>query len=170
MNTLPNIDIIPIKALYSDLAEVDTTHSIAIIASSYEVDQKKIPIPYVVEYFDDLDREVPGRSLSSEQAKRYVDFIKSLNANVRHIYCCCQSAQSRSAAIASALYKHYGDEVRSTQIWRDPGYSPNPHVFLMLCEALGVVCEDAELDALIEANRQALRKTIQHARNSETRL
>lgn len=160
----PHIDIIPIKTLYSVLSETDAAHSVAIIASSYEVDTVKIPIPHIVEYFDDLDREIQGRSLSLEQSKRYADFIENLDANVRHIYCCCQSAQSRSAAIASALYKYYGDEVRSTQIWEDPRYSPNPYVFLMLCEALGVVFGDVELDALIEANRQALRKAIQHAR------
>ena len=139
MNILPYIDIIPIKALYSILAETDATHSVAIIASSYEVDTANISVPHIVEYFDDLDREVQGRALTLDQAKRYANFIKDLDKNVRHIYCCCQSAQSRSAAIASALYKYYGDDVHSTQIWKEPRYSPNPHVFLMLCEALGVV-------------------------------
>ena len=165
MSELPDIHIIPIKKLYSVLSEADIANSVAIIASSYEVNSEKIPIPHVVEYFDDLDMEVHGRSLSLEQAKRYADFIKGLDKNIRHIYCCCQSAQSRSAAIASALYRYHGDEVKAAEIWQDPEYSPNPYVFLLLCEALGIVFEDVELDALIEANRQALRKAIQCARN-----
>lgn len=57
------IHIIPIKEL-----------SVAVIASSEEIDSQKIPIPHIVEYFDDIDREIYGRSMSLEQASRYAQF------------------------------------------------------------------------------------------------
>lgn len=159
------IHIIPIKKLYTVLKEIPANNSVAIIASSYEVDSQKIPIPHIVEYFDDIDREIFGRSMTPDQASQYARFITGLDKSVHHIYCCCQSAQSRSAAIAAVLYKYYGDDTLAYSIWKDPNYSPNPYVFLLLCEALGVSFEYVELDALIEANRQAIRKAIQRSRN-----
>ena len=156
------IHIIPIKKLYTLLEEASIDHSVAVIVSSEEIDSQKIPIPYIVEYFDDIDREISGRSMTLEQASRYAQFITGLNNSVSHIYCCCQSAQSRSTAIASALYKYYGENTLAySSIWKDLKYSPNPCVFLLLCEALGVSFEYVEFDALIEANRQAIRKAIQ---------
>ena len=159
------IRIVPIKKLYSILKETSIDNSVAIIASSEEIDSQRIPIPHIVEYFDDIDREICGRSMTLEQASRYAQFIIGIDKSVSRIYCCCQSAQSRSAAIASALYKYYGDNTLAYSIWKDPIYSPNPYVFLLLCEALGVSFEYVEFDALIEANRQARRKAIQHSRN-----
>ena len=159
------IHIIPIKELYSLLEETSIDNSVAVVASSEAIDSQKIPIPHIVEYFDDIDREIYGRSISLEQASRYAQFVIGLDNSVSHIYCCCQSAQSRSAAIASALYKYYGDNTLAYSIWKNPIYSPNPYVFLLLCEALGVGFEYVEFDALIEANRQAIHKAIQRSRN-----
>lgn len=146
--------------MYAILNEIPANNCVAIIVSSDEVDSQKISIPHIVEYFDDIDKKIFGRSMTSEQASRYAQFITELDESVCHIYCCFQSAQSRSAAVASALYKYYGDDKTAYSIWEDPMYSPNPYVFMLLCEALGV-----EFDALIEANRQAIRKAIQHTRN-----
>ena len=161
------IRIVPIKKLYSILKETSIDNSVAIIASSEEIDSQRIPIPHIVEYFDDIDREVFGRSMTSEQASRYAQFIKGLDKSVQHIYCCCQSAQSRSPAMASAIHKFNRNDEAAYSIWRDPMYSPNPHVFLLLCEALGVEFEYVEFDALIEANRQAIRRAIQRSRNNQ---
>ena len=110
------IHIIPIKKLYSLLKETSIDNSVAVIASSEEIDSQKIPIPHIVEYFDDIDREIYGRSMTLEQASRYAQFVTGLDNSVSHIYCCCQSAQSRSAAIASALYKYYGDNTLAYSI------------------------------------------------------
>lgn len=161
------IHIIQIKKLYTILKERPTDNSVAIIASSDEVDSQKIPIPHIVEYFDDVDREILGRSMTSDQASRYAQFITELDESVRHIFCCCQSAQSRSAAIASAIHKFDGNDKAAYSIWRDPMHSPNPYVFLLLCETLGVEFEYVEFDALIEANRQAIRRAIQRSRNNQ---
>ena len=56
------IRIVPIKKLYSILKETSIDNSVAIIASSEEIDSQRIPIPHIVEYFDDIDREICGRS------------------------------------------------------------------------------------------------------------
>ena len=153
-----DIHIIPIKKLYSFLEETTIDNSVAVIASSEEIDSQKIPIPYIVEYCDDdIDCEIYGGSITLEQASRCAHFVTGLDNSVSHIYCCCQSAQSRSATVASALYKYYGDSTLAYSVWKNPIYSPNPYVFLLLCEALGVSFEYVEFDALIEANRQAIR-------------
>lgn len=62
------IHIIPIKKLYTILKEIPANNSVAIIASSDEVDSKKIPIPHIVEYFDNIDCEIIGRSMTPDQA------------------------------------------------------------------------------------------------------
>lgn len=124
--------------MYAILNEIPANNCVAIIVSSDEVDSQKISIPHIVEYFDDIDKKIFGRSMTSEQASRYAQFITELDESVCHIYCCFQSAQSRSAAVASALYKYYGDDKTAYSIWEDPMYSPNPYVFMLLCEALGV--------------------------------
>lgn len=160
MTAMPQIHIVPIRKLYLILKESPAYHSAALIASSEPVDARKIPIPHIIQYFDDLDREVSGRSMTAAQAAEYARFAAGLDSTVHHIYCCCQSAQSRSAAMASALYRYYGDDALSCSIWENPLYSPNPLVFSLLCDALGVKIGDAELDVLIETNRQALRRAI----------
>ena len=48
------IRIVPIKKLYSILKETSIDNSVAIIASSEEIDSQRIPIPHIVEYFDDI--------------------------------------------------------------------------------------------------------------------
>ena len=45
------IHIIPIKELYSLLEETSIDNSVAVIASSEEIDSQKIPIPHIVELF-----------------------------------------------------------------------------------------------------------------------
>ena len=86
------IHIIPINKLYSLLKETSIDNSVAVIAFSEKIDSQKIPIPHIVEYFDDIDREIYGRSMTLEQASRYAQFVTGLDNSVSHIYCCCQPA------------------------------------------------------------------------------
>ena len=158
---IPPIYIMPIKQLYRTLEENSDPHSVAFVASSEKVKEDKLlAVPHIIQYFEDLDYEVPGRSMSRENAEQYARFAKALNADVTQIFCSCQAAQSRSPAMAAALYRFLGDENGVKRIWSDPRYTPNPYVYGLLCEALGVPVTDWELDDLIETNRQAFRTAM----------
>lgn len=107
--------------------------------------------------------EVCGLSMTKNHADSYARFIKALDPNITEIYCCCQTARGRSPAIASALYKYWGDDLAAYNIWSNLSYSPNPHVYISLCESLGVLFKSTEYEALVEANRQSLLKAVQQA-------
>lgn len=162
---IPPIYIMPIKQLYRTLEENSDPHSVAFVASSEKVKEDKLlAVPHIIQYFEDLDYEVPGRSMSRENAAQYARFAKRLDRDVTKIFCSCQAAQSRSPAMAAALYRYFGDGDRMKRIWSDPQYVPNPYVYALLCEALGVPVADCELDDLIETNRQAFRTAIKNSR------
>ena len=154
----PAIRICPIKQLYGILAQEEHPHSVAVLSSSFDVRESRVPIPHIVEIFDDVDREIPGRSLSAEAAQRIAHFIKNVGPEIETVYVCCDSGISRSSAIAAAVCRYFG--ISDSPIWENPKYQPNPLVFRLLCENLGLPVGDELLDLLIDTNRSAFRNAV----------
>ena len=155
---IEQIQIMPVKRLYAALEREAAENTVAVVCSSYDIDERKLPIPHVSENFDDLDQEVPGRSLSAAAAGRIADFIKGIGDTVTKIYVCCDSGESRSSAIAAAICRFYG--LSDLHIWTNPKYHPNPYVFLHICDSLNIPITDAQLDYLIEENHRAFHNAI----------
>lgn len=158
MNRQPEIIICPLKRLYS-LLQDDHSCAVGIVSSSHPLDASKLNgIPFVFQQYDDVDREIPGRSLSPDAALQFARFIRQLSGETRRIYCSCDSGMSRSSAIACAVHRYFGlDDLR---IWENPHYQPNLLVFSMVTSALEIPVSDLELDALFETNRRALSAAI----------
>jgi predicted protein tyrosine phosphatase len=154
----PAIRICPIKQLYGILAQEEHPHSVAVLSSSFDVRESRVPIPHIVEIFDDVDREIPGRSLSAEAAQRIAHFIKNVGPEIETVYVCCDSGISRSSAIAAAVCRYFG--ISDSSIWENPKYQPNPLVFHLLGESLGLSISDELLDILIYTNRSAFRNAV----------
>ena len=154
----PAIRICPIKQLYGILAQEEHPHSVAVLSSSFDVRESRVPIPHIVEIFDDVDREIPGRSLSAEAAQRIAHFIKNVGPEIETVYVCCDSGISRSSAIAAAVCRYFG--ISDSPIWENPKYQPNPLVFHLLGESLGLSISDELLDILIDTNRSAFRNAV----------
>jgi predicted protein tyrosine phosphatase len=154
----PAIRICPIKQLYGILAQEEHPHSVAVLSSSFDVRESRVPIPHIVEIFDDVDREIPGRSLSAEAAQRIAHFIKNVGPEIETVYVCCDSGISRSSAIAAAVCRYFG--ISDSPIWENPKYQPNPLVFHLLGESLGLSISDELLDILIYTNRSAFRNAV----------
>ena len=154
----PAIRICPIKQLYGILAQEEHPHSVAVLSSSFDVREARVPIPHIVEIFDDVDREIPGRSLSAEAAQRIAHFIKNVGPEIETVYVCCDSGISRSSAIAAAVCRYFG--ISDSPIWENPKYQPNPLVFHLLGESLGLSISDELLDILIYTNRSAFRNAV----------
>lgn len=147
----------PIRMLYQILEE-KPADGVAIISATDEIDRSRITVPYILEIYEDLDREIPGRSLSAEAADRFAAFIRSIPQTTQQVFCACNAGQCRSAAVAAAVHLYFGMD--DMKIWEDPQYHPNPLVFSMLCESLHIPMTDAMLDYRLETNAQAFRKAI----------
>ena len=154
----PAIRICPIKQLYGILAQEEHPHSVAVLSSSFDVRESRVPIPHIVEIFDDVDREIPGRSLSAGAAQRIAHFVKNIGPEIETVYVCCDSGISRSSAIAAAVCRYFG--ISDSPIWENPKYQPNPLVFHLLGESLGLSISDELLDILIDTNRSAFRNAV----------
>lgn len=152
------IIICPIKGL-KDRSFGEDAPSAAVISSSDTVEAKYLPsFPYVLRIYEDIDREVSGRSFSNEDATAFADFIKKLPRAALHLYFCCDAGESRSPAAAAAAMRYFGLDDRS--VWRSPHYCPNMLVYRSLCEALGITVSDGEADALMYENMKAFKNAL----------
>lgn len=151
------VKIYPIRALY-EAVKTAPAASAAIISTSFSVREERLPIRHITEVYDDLDREVPGRSLSSEAAERMADFIRGISPETQIVYTACDSGMCRSSAVAAAVCRYFG--MNEMAIWENPAYSPNPLVYVSLCGSLGLPVTDEELDLRIETNRMAFRRAV----------
>ena len=149
--------VYPIKVLYQVLAQAPE-NAVAIVSSAYEVEEEKLTVPHIVEIYEDLDREVPGRCISQEAADRIGDFIRMLDPAVKTVYCACNMGQCRSTAVAAAVHLYFG--LDDMHIWENPAYQPNPLVFQKLCRALRIPMGDELLDLRLETNHYAFRRAI----------
>lgn len=162
----PSIQIYPIKQLYQILENDPRLpqKTVAILCSSYEVQASRIPIPHIVEIFDDVDQDIPGRSLSRAAAHRISRFISQIDPEVEIVYVCCDSGMSRSSAISAVVHRYFA--ISDKDIWESPHYHPNPLVFRMISECLNMPVDDEQVDRLITINRLAFRNAIKRARNT----
>lgn len=155
---VPEVKIRPIKQLYGILEQEEHSRAAAILCSSFGVQEARVPIPHILEIFDDVDREIPGRSLSAEAVNRIAGFIKNISPKIEVVYVCCDSGISRSSAIAATVCRHFA--ISDSPIWENPRYQPNSLVFRLLCESLEIPVGDELLDFLIYTNRLAFRNAI----------
>lgn len=150
--------VCPVKKL-NNISISDTTRRAAIISSSEPPEAVYLPdFPYVLRLYEDIDREIPGRSFSDEDAEVIADFVRSRLDSVDTLYLCCDAAESRSPAVAAAIMRYMG--LDDMTVWRNPHYHPNMLVFLRLCRALGVDVSDGEADALMYENMKAFRDAL----------
>lgn len=154
------IRIYPVKQLYAILQE-KPENTAAVVSSAYETEEDKLTVPHIVELYEDLDLEVPGRSLSPEAAERMAQFVKALPKTTQTVFCACNAGQCRSTAVAAAISLYYGMD--DMPIWENPRYKPNPLVFSLLCKSLGVEMTDDMLDFRVGTNYQAFRKAIENS-------
>jgi len=64
------------------------------------------------------------------------DFIDSVLNDYEQLYICCDSGESRSAAIAAATYMNLGFSDKS--IWKNCKYHPNKLVYKVMCMEYGI--------------------------------
>ena len=164
MNAIPEVRICPLNQflmLHKERQLPEQTA--AILSSSDPLDAEKLRgVTYVFQQYDDVDQPIPGRALTIRQAEQFAYFLEHLEKNTEVIYCCCDGGMSRSAAVAAAVCRFYGQS--EAWIWCSPHYHPNALVFGMLCEALRMPVSEYELERLVRRNRKAFSDAIKRAR------
>ncbi len=158
----PNVHFCPIKRFVSDMEYEEYTEDIAaVLATSYDTDIYPNVGKYICLGFDDtLDKGDPS-AFTPAIAEMIKSFVFSL-VGVSDLFFCCDRGQSRSAALACAFMRYYGyDEMR---VWSDADCRPNMLVYSAMCEALGLSCDESMQNELSRINEDALRLTIEGAR------
>ncbi len=158
------IHICPVKRLYDIAAEADLSDCAALLVSSYDIHLEKLhPLCRIaVFHFADVSDPQAADALRADTAQTIAAFVERLPPGLDTLFVCCDSGESRSAAMAAALLRRRGENER--RIWQNPHYHPNPLVYRRLCAAFGLAVSEAELNALAALNRDALRRTIEASR------
>ena len=71
---------------------------------------------------------------------------------------CCDSGESRSAAVAAAILRYWGDDEMT--IWRNVHYHPNRLVYYLQCKMLNCSITKIRVLFLSEYNKYLFRKQI----------
>lgn len=155
--------ISPIKALYREMRKNGSAEftSVAVCCSSYPIDRDRLPnIPLLCLQFDDIQNEHSNRTFTVQIAKEIGAFV------AQHqdcdLYFCCDSGESRSAALAAAFARFY--RLDEMSIWKDPHYHPNPLVYRLQCQALDMRLSKLGLRMRMHRNKRAFRVAIRNAR------
>lgn len=151
-----------IKEAKRSLNTLNLSNIKAIIISSYKDDIEKISSEnkLLIE-FDDLNYQCQN-SFSKNLAKKIKKFIDKIDLDKNKIYVCCDSGESRSAAVAACILRKYGES--ENIIWKDASYHPNILVYSILCEELGLKNSKIRLKYKTYINNKALRKKIKFAK------
>lgn len=85
-------------------------------------------------HFEDVEEEEDAvNCLSDEQALKIKNFITKVGASVERIIIHCDAGVSRSAGIAAAVLRYFGQD--ENLIWGDPQYNPNRTCYRKMLKA-----------------------------------
>ena len=108
--------------------------------------------------FADTEDSAHPEAFRAEQAGRILKFFQRIPAG-SDIFICCDSGESRSAAIAAALKRIQGQS--EFDIWTDPAYHPNGYVYKLSCRVFGNPVSEKDLLQRKAINREALRRAVE---------
>ena len=122
------------------------------------------PLPSNVlrlDFRDTVDVDDPA-AFSAQLAADVASFLRRSDARPV-LFVCCDCGVSRSAALTAAILHTDGDDDLS--IWRDQNYMPNPLVYRLMCEALGLGVSEQELKERLNLNAAARWAAFSHFAN-----
>lgn len=154
------IIICPIKKLYLCAEDGDMSDVAVLAVSSYDIkmDKLKVFCKTLCLNFADITQAFAPCAFTKNTAQRIAAYVKELPARLDTLFVCCDSGESRSTAMSAAIMRyHKMDEMK---IWKNPHYHPNPLVYSLLCEALGVPASDAEVQEKLRINEKAFSDAV----------
>ncbi len=140
----------------------DAGESVLILSTSHEPRWKYVNgfSDALVMSYDDVIDPTDKYAYNAELAARVAELVKRVegDTSVKSIYSACDGGQSRSAGIAAAIVRYLGGE--DLGIWDSPYYKPNPLVYRLTCEALGIEVTDEDITYLVEINEKTFDDAI----------
>lgn len=125
-----NVLISPIRAVRSELEDETLDF---ILCSGAEIPGARERENILFLQFLDTEVEDHPFCFREEHAEKILAFLSRENAN-GDLFVCCDSGESRSAAIAAAILRAAGQSDRI--IWDSSEYHPNRLVYRRLCSIL----------------------------------
>ena len=116
-------------------------------------------IPYLFLPADDVRETIAGRSFTPQMALQIKAFIDQLPEEIRYLHFCCDAGQSRSVALGAAWLRKLCADRNDLPVWMSLK-QPNPLVYRIMAEVLGVAVTQDELEFRIHLNQAALRQAI----------
>lgn len=154
------IQICPVKEMYLIAKYVSLDNCAVIMCSSYPIDEKKvsgIKNKLFLE-FDDITNTNSSTVFRTKDALTIKSFIDGLDDNIKVLYICCDSGESRSAALSAAIMRYL--KMSDKSIWNNPYYHPNPLVYKIQCKAFGLFAPKIYVSQKVKKNKRALKKKI----------
>ena len=156
----PLIEIYPYKALCMLLQqEVPNCKTIGIFLTANAQGREEwrfLDDVLILDVQDILDPKNPN-TFQRAHAREVLRFLQK-NKDSGRICVCCDSGQSRSAATAAAIIRHFGGD--DIHIWKNPRYKPNTLVYQRLLDAFGIEAPPEDIHFLRELNEKAFHNAI----------
>lgn len=157
------IRVCPIKQLYTTAKLLDRNVA-AVLCTTNPVSKIKLEgIQFCHISFSDITDSKRFDAFKKEKADRIRKFIDGLE-DVSELYICCDSGESRSAAIAAAVLRYYGRNEMA--VWANVRYHPNPYVYHLQCQAFGLSSSKVRALLLSKYNKYLFKKQIQAKRKT----
>lgn len=154
------IQICPIKEMYLIAQYVNLDNAAVIMCSSYPIDKEKvskIKNKLLLE-FDDITNKNAFSAFNIDKAMIIKGFIDSLEQNIKALYICCDSGESRSTAIGAAVMRY--TKMSDMDMWKNPYYHPNPLVYQLQRKSFGISVSKFEVRRKVHINEKALRNCM----------
>lgn len=108
-----------------------------------------------IEVQDTLMKDSPY-AFTAEHGLQVKEFLDK--ACFKRLFVCCDSGESRSAALAAAIMVYYGNP--DMEIWKNPYFHPNLLVYAAQLKAFGIKCTPLKLKFLRFINNRNFKKAI----------
>lgn len=164
MNDTIHIHICPIKEFYLWVEQMEDYQRVAaVLCTTNDIEYYKLTgLQYLHVSFADITDEARLDAFRPEQATRIRDFVDNL-LDGTDLYLCCDSGESRSAALASALMHYLGQD--EMVVWKNIKYHPNQLTYYIQSIACGLSITREDAQELAEYNRALFHKAISRQRN-----
>ncbi len=140
-----NILVSPIRAVIN---EIPSSTAFYVLCSSYAWDNKA-PNAIELHFLDTIER-TNRFAFTADHASIILEFFLSIPEDA-DVFICCDSGESRSAAIAAALRKYQGES--DNEMWNGEEYHPNTLVYKICCDIFGLNMPDKKLEKTFPPNR-----------------
>ena len=121
-----NILIYPIRAIIDEIP-TSTAYYILCLSISWA---NRCSNAIELHFLDTTDKSNPS-AFTPAHAQTILKFFRSLPPEA-DLFVCCDSGESRSAAVAASLIRYQGESDK--EIWEDRTYHPNTHVYNTCCK------------------------------------